>query len=94
MSLRIITGYKFRKPGPLCPYCKRPGSYRSQHYRTACLVHIAMRFYLVMANWDSQQAYPLRSNMEIIAPQFGDTTIATEVISALQSIIIDYMSPV
>jgi hypothetical protein len=48
---------------------------------------------LVMANWDQNQSYPLRGNMEIVTPNFGNTQISIEVIRALQATIIDYASP-
>lgn len=48
----------------------------------------------ILKNWGKNTAFPLRGNMEIIDPQIKDDSNNLEIISALNQVLIDYISPI
>ena len=48
----------------------------------------------ILENWGKNTAYQLRENMELIDPQIKDESNNLQVIEALNTLIIDYVSPI
>ncbi len=48
----------------------------------------------ILEFWGKNNAFPLRGNMEIIDPQIKDDSNNLEIISALNQMLIDYVSPI
>ncbi len=47
----------------------------------------------ILQHWGKNNAYPLRENMEIVWPDFKDSTSTTDVIYTLTNLIVDYCQP-